>query len=309
MSPITVMTQNLQHGGFFNDAGEPDERWTLLRARIREARPDILMLQEVAGWQSKGHRVLYSVLGDLDMDAVPLAPARSENGTGLLYRKETVGRPVSWDPRHAEELAHGFAVTSFDLGLDRPVSFISVHLCWWSAIRAEIEAQLLVTRGYSRGPYVILGGDCNYAPDDGVPVGTDRFLPFHFWMRMGTTDAGMEIDRRPARAFKRGGLTDVAEHVADTTGDLSALDWTVADCGRIDQLWVSTPIVPSIGAYRRLGEPLLASDHDGICAVIETDSIDRNALASATWTKPPEGQRRGIAREAERVVPRMRYGE
>lgn len=279
---LTVVVQNLGMGGLEDGDGNPQDRWPLLAQRINSAaeRVDIVMLCEVTGWGKYGHKQLARAARELDLDAVPLAPSRSGIGTCLLYRPEVLGRWVRHNPDFSDETLHGFAVTSFDIGLPGPLSFVPVHFTPMSAGAAEIEAGYAATRGYKYGPFSILAGDINYAPasDSHPPPDYSEMRPYNIGARTlshGEFVPGqpLEPNRRVARKLTQNGYVDVAWELFKQSGDEALLRHTASD-DRIDQIWVSSPLTNAVSHYRVLDSPAGASDHHGLSVQIDTDAID-----------------------------------
>lgn len=287
---ITVVTQNLGHGGLRDADGNPDDRWPLLVERIGSAaeRVDVVLLCEVVDWHLYGHKQLARAMADLDLDALPLAPSKSGYGTAVLYRPEVLGRWSRWNTDFALETLHGFGVASFEIpGLPKPLSFVPVHFTPFDADAAISEANLAATRGYKYGPFAVLSGDCNYAP-----AASDHPMPDFSAMRpyntasrtvLPNTDfdatAAPTPDRRVARKLVQNGYVDVAWHLFGQTGDPRLLAATGTD-DRIDQAWVSGPLAGAVSDYRLLDTPTGASDHHGLVFRIDTDMID----TGEAWT-------------------------
>jgi endonuclease/exonuclease/phosphatase family metal-dependent hydrolase len=287
---LTVVVQNLGHGGLRNGDGDPEDRWPLLAERINSAadRVDVVLLCEAVDWGKYGHKQLSRAMGDLGLDALPLAPSNSGYGTAVLYRPEVLGRWARWNTDFALETLHGFGVASFDIpGLPKPLSFVPVHFDPFSAERALIEANLTASRGYKYGPYAVLSGDCNYAPASSshpLPdfsemrpynVGSRTLLPRGDLVPGG----GPERDRRVARKLVQNGYVDVAWHLYEKSKgkDKHLLGRTATD-DRIDQAWVSGPLANAVSGYRLLDQPPGASDHHGLVFQIDTDQISREKL-------------------------------
>ncbi|GHE14687.1 endonuclease/exonuclease/phosphatase family protein [Streptomyces alanosinicus] len=281
---LTIVVQNLGHGGLKDGDGNPEDRWPQLSERINSAadRVDVVMLCEVVDWHLYGHKQLARALEDLDLDAAPLAPSRSGYGTALLYRREVLGRWRRHNPDFGTEALHGLAVTSFDIpGLPAPLSFLPLHFTPFSAEQALIEANYAATRGYRYGPYAVLAGDVNYPP-----AASSHPLPDYAEMRPYNVGSrtllprgdmiaplDLEPDRRVTGKLAHNGYVDVAWHLFEQTKDQALLEPTATD-DRIDQVWVSGPLAPAVSGYRRLDQPAGASDHDGLAFQLDTDAID-----------------------------------
>lgn len=281
---LTIVAQNLSHGGLFDGDGNAQDRWPALAERINAAaeRVDVLLLCEVVDWHRYGHRQLARAMRDLDLDALPLAPSNSGYGTAVLYRPQTLGRWFRWNTDFADRTMHGFGVAAFEVpGLPALLSFVPVHFTPFDADAAISEANLTATRGYKYGPYANVLGDVNYPPASArhPQPDTSRMRPYNIGSR--TLPAGetlpprgsLEPDRRVAQKLVHNGYVDVAWHLFERTGDERLLLPTGTD-DRIDQAWVTAPLAGAVSNYRRLDTPPGASDHDGIAYDLDTDLID-----------------------------------
>lgn len=271
MRRLTIAVQNCKHGALRTSEGQPDDRWPLIVDRIRSApdRVDAVMLTEVVDWHRYGHAQLARACADLDMDAAPLAPSSSGYGTGLLYRRETMGRWLRHNDDFAHKTLHGFAVTTFDVGLPQPLALVPCHLTPFSAEAAVVEAGYLARRALKYGQYAIIAGDLNYPPADPAHP-APAFRPDRPFDRATRTlaDLGLPPEQRPpyrqvTQKLVHHGFVDVAWHLYQQTGDSALLRATGTD-DRIDQGWVSNPLASAIRSYRVLDTPPGASDHAGL---------------------------------------------
>ena len=81
-----------------------------------------------------------------------------------------------------------------------------------------------------------------------------------------------QADRRVAWKFVQNGLRDVAWELFQKTKDESLLARTGTD-DRIDQLWVSAPLVPGLVSYQLLDTPAGASDHHGLVVRLDSEAF------------------------------------
>ncbi|MER5780255.1 endonuclease/exonuclease/phosphatase family protein [Streptomyces mobaraensis] len=276
MMLLTVVTQNLCQGGL--------DRWPQLAQRIAAANPDVVLLQEVRDWTRDGHQQAVRAETDLDMEVL-LAPSRSGLGTGILYRRSTLGRRVYWNTDYAaDETHHGLGTAAFTLpGLPQPLAFTSLHFTPYSADKAVAEADFAASRSYKPSPFTLLGGDVNFPPQAGPEPAYERMRPFNRGSRLVLTDPRQDApptpDRRVAWKLHANGFRDAAWELHQRTGEKELLQRTGND-DRIDQIWVSTPLVPALVSYRLLATPSAASDHHGVAVTIDTELID----TEVTWT-------------------------
>lgn len=280
---LTIVTQNLGHGGLHDGSGTPEDRWPALAERIWSAgQPDLVLLQEAVGWHRYGHRQLARAMADLDMDAVPLPPSGSGYPPALLYRRETMGRWTVWNPDFAHKALHGFGVACFDVGLPAPLAVVSAHLNPFSADAARTEAQLVAARAYRYGPYGIVAGDINYppAPPSSPSPDYEAMRPYNRAARTRLpSEAGHPLvpDRRVTEMLAYSGYTDAAWTLYQQTGDDELLRRTGTD-DRIDQVWLSEPLGGAVVGCRYLDKPVDASDHLGLAVTLDLGQADTSTV-------------------------------
>ncbi|HVK25186.1 MAG TPA: hypothetical protein VM677_27835 [Actinokineospora sp.] len=265
---ITIVAQNLNHGGLTPTDDGYKDRWPLILDRIRSASrlPDVVLLCETMGWEFERHSRLARAMRDLDMEAMPLPRGRSRDGTALLYRHKTMGRWLAWDDEYSSEMYHGFGVAAWDVGLPAPLSIASVHIDPFRKYMPVDEASMISTRALRNGPYAILAGDVNFPPPRGPEPLYKNMQPYNIASRTVLTDPSLGLAREPYRdvawMLEATAFHDVAWEWYDRTGDDLALARTASD-DRVDQGWVTTPLLKSITGYRVLDAPSGASDHLG----------------------------------------------
>jgi endonuclease/exonuclease/phosphatase family metal-dependent hydrolase len=279
---LTIVVQNLGHGGLRNGSGDPDHRWPQLAERINSAaarvgarQVDAVLVQEAVDWDKYGHRQLGVAMRDLDLDAVPIPPSSSGYPPALLYRHETLGRWTHWNTDFAQETLHGFGVAVFDVGLPAPLAITSAHLNPFVADKARDEAKLIATRALRYGPYGIVAGDLNYPPADPNSPSPDyaQMRPYNKSARTRLpSEVGGQLvpDRRVTQMLAYTGFVDAAAKLYEERGDKELLRKTATD-DRIDQLWVSGPLRDTVVDYALLDTPEGASDHHGLVVRIDLE--------------------------------------
>lgn len=278
---LTIVVQNLAHGGLRNGVGDPENRWPRLAERIRSVgTPDLVLLQEAADWGKYGHRQLGQAMRDLGMDALPLPPCGSGMPPAVLYRRETVGRWLNWNTDFAQETLHGFGVAVFDVGLPAPLAVVSAHLNPFVADKARDEAKLIATRALRYGPYGIVAGDMNYPPADPDSPAPDyaAMLPYNrsARTRLPSESGGRLVpDRRVTEVLAYTGFVDAAARLYEERGEKDLLRRTASD-DRIDQLWVSAPLRDTVVDYALLDTPEGASDHHGLVVRLDLGRAARD---------------------------------
>jgi hypothetical protein len=160
---ITVVVQNLQHGGFADESGHRSDRWPLLRQRLQAAQPDVLILNEARTWTSHDHEPLGRAMTDLGMYAVPAPHTSNEQGTVILARWDTMGPWRYTNHDLSDKTVHGFTLVAFTIEhVRQPIMFAGTHINPYSPTGAIAEADLVVTRAYRKGSLAVIGGDFNF---------------------------------------------------------------------------------------------------------------------------------------------------
>lgn len=282
---LRIVAQNLQCGGLRNEDGATDDRWPLLAKRINAAWPDILLLNEVVGWDDRGHHQAGRAMADLDLDLVPLPSSRSGFRSAIMYRPETVGRWRRTSHDTAGRTSHGFVAAAFRIsGLPVPLTVLAAHLDPVSGDQALIESAAIATHAYRYGPLAIIGGDMNCAPEAGPEPDYTQMRPYNIAAQTLLTDpadptAARRPDRRAAWQLRQAGYLDAAWHRYQASGDKALLRRT-AHADRIDRFLLAERLGRALRDYETLDTHPDASDHKGIAITVDTDAIDRSNL----WT-------------------------
>jgi hypothetical protein len=263
-----------------------DDPWPLVVLRIRESglAPDFLLLNECRGWADHDGLLLERAKKDLQMDTIAPAASRSGLGTLIMYRPETVGRPLPLrpatdDPSVLHEdwtgrTLHGWSIGWWQVGLPQPLAVASYKLTPYSVDAARAEAAYIASHIYRMGAYAALGGDVNFSPldPDNPPPNWASQYPYNIGSRAlsGTGRTAAPVpDRSVARQFADKGLDDVAWQYAQATGERGILKPT-SEYDRIDIGYVTPNLTPAITGYQTLSTPAEASDHNGFAFRLDT---------------------------------------
>ncbi|MUL41575.1 endonuclease/exonuclease/phosphatase family protein [Streptomonospora sp. PA3] len=261
MTALTIMSQNLKHGGIGDGEGNPEDRWPRLAETITAVRPDILCLQECHGWSDHLHHQTYRAEKDLGMRLAGLAPGRCGGGNAVFYRPSPHLAQCGWADAYAQELYTGLGIALFHVaGLPARLAVASTHLTTTSAEAALDEAMRVEDRVCRYGGYGVMIGDINAhplhdggrAPDPATIKQRDRACRY---------DENEQPDRRVARRLHRAGLVDAADHLATRSHNYDLYAPTGQGRIRVDQAWLSPPLASLLTGYERIPT---ASDHDAI---------------------------------------------
>lgn len=197
---VRLMSYNTLFGGFDGDEGR---RFELQVDIIRDADPDILLVQEWKGFLADGARRLFEAERRLDRRAlVAVAPITGQN-TAILLKPSIEVIRFETDANHFH---HAAAIAELRMpGLDRPLTAISVHLCPNGPEVRLREASYLVNYAIDDG-YIVVGGDFNsISPHDSEPALSD--LPTRFRARYAGADG--KADHRTLVALEAAGFIDI----------------------------------------------------------------------------------------------------
>lgn len=272
---IRVMSLNVQRGGVRDADGGGEDRWPGLAGLITAVGPDVVVLQEVGGWESDLARQHARAEADLGM-RIHLRPSvNSAGGTAIAHRHGL--RWVATETQYATRMLHGFTHVCLDVGLAWPLVVISAHLTPYSAQAAAQELQVIIGRAYRYGGLAVIGGDMNHVPLADPEPDWSRARPYNRSARTHAVAVSGERprgDRIVAATARQGDLTDVAAHLAETHGDPSLRAPTGHHGGlRVDWFLTTPALRPAISEYRRI-ETRPHTDHDAICVEIDEARID-----------------------------------
>ncbi|MFI0485724.1 hypothetical protein [Actinomadura sp. 9N215] len=267
--PLIVMSLNARYGGRWDGEGRADDRWAPLADLIADVRPHALLWQELTDW---GRDPRWQAAAEQELERrgwglrFLVAPSQVDFHTAVAYRPDRLARRhFETKYSHLTENGYGVAVLADrDAPDDDPgLTVISAHLTAYSAQAASIEAQRMIARLHRYGGRGVLGGDINHMPVGDAEPDWDAVEPYNRSARC--------LPRRSPDEPWRGNrivgevlgvaLTDVAAHLADTTGRLELRAPTATGGLRVDQFHVTKNLVGALLGYER--RPA-ASDHDAI---------------------------------------------
>jgi exodeoxyribonuclease III len=260
---MRVMTYNLLHGG------EPDRRDAIGRV-VAGQRPDVLALQELAGWDRSGGRIAREFAAGLGMRAY-LARSLVGQPVALLVRDDVRverARAVRRPLHHAAMLLR--------IATDRgPLTVLGAHLYPWSGRRRLWEARWLAAAlradlaGAGSGLGLLMG-DLNSLDPWTEHAAQLAELPSRYRSRHLRRDGRADV--RAIATLGERGLVDVFRR----TGSLGR-DYTAPSEGpggtefsrlRLDYVLATAPVAETAVSCRVLdeGEAATSSDHYPVVA-------------------------------------------
>ncbi|HEY0866135.1 MAG TPA: endonuclease/exonuclease/phosphatase family protein [Fimbriimonas sp.] len=255
---MRVMSYNTLLGGY---DGDDDSRYHKLVAAVNEARPDVLMCQELQHYLRWGQRRNLRFERDTGLRGF-LAFAPHTDLHTAVYIGPGV-KPISFEAESTHFWHSAAMLTAEAPGFDRPVTFVSIHLCPAATPARIQEAAFLMAFG-APDAHALLAGDFNtLSPFD--PERENFWgIPTHHRARHLTVDGKLET--RPMDDFEMYGLKDVAAHLGKN------LDYTVPSDGhaegnfcrvRLDYFLASADLLDRFSSYQVVKTPNtdVASDH------------------------------------------------
>ncbi|MBT2246152.1 hypothetical protein JQK15_21850 [Sphingobium sp. BHU LFT2] len=262
---MRIMSYNTLFGGY---DGADDRRAQLQIEIIRNAAPDILLLQELKAFLDDGAKRLFEYERALGMRAlVAVAPVTGQN-TAVLIRPGIEVLSFTSDSAHFHHVA---AIATLSVpGLPEPLTAISVHLCPnGTPVRLQETSYLF---GYAAPEgYAVIGGDFNsLAPGDDEPADLGR-LPAHFRTRYVNGEGKM--DRRPIASLLQAGFIDLGAQHGDRRRTVPGAGFPASEFVdfRSDYLLASAPLSKRTSAFSTVESAAAgeASDHYPIYADLE----------------------------------------
>lgn len=270
---FTLLLQNTQTGATKGDRGETIDLWPLQVERLSEHNADIIVLNEVEGWEKNGHRQLARACDDLDMDALPLPPGQSGNGAAMLYRRARLGRWRRLDHKYAPEFHHGYLAAAFDMGVSHPVTVVACHIDPRTPDEGKTEAGKICWRSSKLGRtgkageiYSLIAGDINAPPLVGPNADWPRMEPYDRAIRYcdPLADEPSQPNTDIAQAFAEHGYHDAASLLLAKHPERTDVLGPTGKTDRIDAIHLSDSLTDAVRDYRRLSTPHGASNHHGI---------------------------------------------
>jgi exodeoxyribonuclease-3 len=199
---MKVLSYNTLFGGF---DGDTCTRYNLLVEIIREAKPDVLLAQELKGYLAGGGRKALQFERDVGLRGFIANARNTGQNTGIFIGPEI--EPLSFET-DAIHFHHAAAFLEARVpGWEKPATFISVHLCPFSPHVRLTEAAYLLNLA-APDSLTLMGGDFNsIIPGDPEPDFAS--LPSHFRARY--TDPQGKSDRRALEQLLHAGYRDVAD--------------------------------------------------------------------------------------------------
>jgi endonuclease/exonuclease/phosphatase family metal-dependent hydrolase len=202
MKTLSILSWNTLLGG--RDASD-DRRARAQIKVIDERKPDILVLQELRGFDAHGGSWMYAIEAQLGMRGFLATAPRTGHHIGVFIRPWL--RPLRFDIDHVN-FHHTLAVLDVTIpGRENPLSVIGAHLCPSGAQSRRREAACLGTRA-TPDRWTIIAGDLNTcSPHDPEPDDWHT-LQSHHRIRYLADDL-QSIDRSALAHLEAAGWVDL----------------------------------------------------------------------------------------------------
>lgn len=259
---LRFVTWNIRTGG-------SGDRWDAILGVLAAARPDLLAVQELRGFERRGGERMRAFAAALGMTA---HLARSLTGQPVAV----LARPPLRFTRTAAvrlRLHHAAAVAEVPTTAG-PLTVISTHLNPFSPYRRMREARWLAARYASADRLVLLAGDLNGLDPATDHTGALERLDPLYRRRHLARDGG--ADTRAVAAFAAAGFHDLWRGDGDgRTAPTTAGGGREFSGMRIDYVLAGAPLAARAQGARVLrgGAAEYASDHYPVAADLDLDAL------------------------------------
>ncbi|NJC70481.1 endonuclease/exonuclease/phosphatase family protein [Planosporangium thailandense] len=268
---LTVMTYNIKYGG-------RDGRLDSIIRVITAQRPDVLALEELAGFPRDGGRLMRRVADATGMRAFLARSRLGGQPVAVLVRQPAAVRSAGSIRRPFHHAAAEVTVAT-DRG---PLTVIGTHLYPFSGGRRGWEAGWLASRA-DPGRMVLVMGDLNTLDPWTDHTDQLRTLAPHYRSRHLTRSG--EVDTRAVRRLADAGFVDLFRAVGDRPGAQRHTVPTAHGGGqefarmRLDYI-LGTPPVARLARSCRVvsgadcGDCETASDHYPLVATVDLTLVE-----------------------------------
>jgi len=203
---MKVMSYNTLFAGF---DGNKDKRLLAQLDLITGINPDILLVQEAKNLNANGSRLLFKIEKRINMRGfIAPAPLTGQN-TGIFIKGDIHPVSAKIDSAHFH---HAVMILKVMVPVfDKPVTFISAHLCPLGP-QVRLREVYYLTNYAVAADLTLLAGDFNsVSPYDPDPEGLGE-LPSHFRARY-VQPAGSEVDKSVMATLYQAGYVDIAHQL------------------------------------------------------------------------------------------------
>lgn len=261
---LTVLTWNTLFAG---RDGTDDRRERAQIDVITGLAPDVFLMQEAKGFDAAGGAWLYDLEARTGMRGFLAVAPRTGQNVAIFVRAPLV--PIAFEADGAH-FHHALATLRVRMpGVDRPLTFMSAHLCPNGPDVRRREAAYLAVHA-APDALTLLTGDFNSAsPHDPEPAGFDA-LPAHHRARYLADDL-THADRTVLARLEAAGWVDLGHRLDPAitpTVPTAAFTGTEFATMRCDYMLASAALADMATSYEVIRTPItdIASDHYPILA-------------------------------------------
>jgi endonuclease/exonuclease/phosphatase family metal-dependent hydrolase len=275
---MRLMTYNILTGG---RDGDDVSRFDGVCEVIRQARPDVLLLQECNGFDDEGARTLYRLERETGLRGV-LARASTGFHVGLFLRPRVGGDGEALhlvETRRLDaEVYHAVIAARIEVG-GRELGVVGAHLCPFGghARLAEVGHLIRHLRG---GPSFLLGDLNSLSATDAHRYDPHAWLPRRRARHVRVGEGG-GLDTRVVASLEECQLVDLFAARSGTgvdflpTNQTRLFDAEPAYQVRIDYVFADVASAAAVSARARVDGPLAdrASDHYALYVDVDLDRL------------------------------------
>ncbi len=263
---LTILTYNTLFGG---RDGPDDRRAALQIDVINSVEPDVFLMQEAKGFDANGSALLHDLETKIGMRGFLAIAPRTGQNTAVFIRAPLT--PLAFE-QDGSNFHHVTAALTASLpGSNRPIRFISAHLCPNGPEIRRREATHLAVQAAPTA-LALLAGDFNSAsPHDPEPDGLWELPAYHRVRYIGSDPS--KADRSVLAQLESGGWIDVGHRLghAEPTVPTASFDNTEFAVMRCDYVMATSSLAAYANGYEviRTTETGRASDHYPLVATFD----------------------------------------
>ena len=267
---IRVLSYNILNGGRdTGSGGASDARWRAEVEVIREAAPDVLLIQEARGFQVEGGEALYKAEEQLEMRGLLAVAPRTGQNTAVFVAPHVIVNRFDPDSDHFH---HALAQATVTVpGVVKPLTVGSIHLSPLSPALRAAEVGWLAGLA-APGELSLVAGDANsLAPGDPEPANWSD-LPARFRVRY--VDPTGNADRSALAFLHAAGFVDAATTSGDpATPTVPTTAFPEAEFVpfRSDHVLLSPALAPALTSYKVLDDDRTQAASDHLPVLVELD--------------------------------------
>jgi exodeoxyribonuclease-3 len=263
---MRLITWNTLNGG---QDGQLSDRLRRVVEVVRREEPDIVLLQEVRGFESNGHYILHDVENELDMRGFFASTDTGYHLASYIHRDQRV-TASEVDNRN---FFHAMLRLDLSFGEDLHLNIINTHLCPHSSLTRLAEAQHLA-RFAAVGSHVFVAGDFNSLDPYTDYSDALQQMPAHYRARYLVPGDASTPDTRVARTLEVAGFVDTGYLCGEGKYTIpTSLPVYGCEFGklRLDYVYATASLASSVTDFRIVRTDLADKSSDHYPVVVDFD--------------------------------------